>query len=328
MQLQRSWRLWTAWLAVALSVALLRPNLARAQDSAAEALFEQGRSLVAAGRVSEACPKFEESQRLDPGVGTQFNLADCYEKVGRIASAWGQFKAAEALAKAQGQSERAAVARARAEALVPRLSRLEILVTAEAQFSGLKVTRDGVEIGKAQWGVAIPVDAGEHRVTAAAPGKLPFDRIIQVGVSAKEALSIPPLEDAPKEALARPLEGQGGDTSDSGAGRGGARLGLTLGLAGVSVAGLAVGSAFGLSALAKNRRSEDYCSGNECLAEGAKVRNDARFAGNVATVGFVAAGVLGGAAAILYFTSERSSGPSLVTEVSLTSAALQFNGSF
>src|SRR5262245_13566973 len=57
-----------AWI---VSGALLT-TLAQAEPSAgdkatAQALFDQGKQLAAAGKVSDACPKFEESQRLDPG---------------------------------------------------------------------------------------------------------------------------------------------------------------------------------------------------------------------------------------------------------------------
>ena len=62
-----------------------------ANVAAAEALFERGRELMAQRRVKEACPLFEESQRLDAGIGTQFNLAACYEAAGRFASAYTLF---------------------------------------------------------------------------------------------------------------------------------------------------------------------------------------------------------------------------------------------
>src|ERR1019366_5157952 len=56
---------------------------------AAEALFEEGRSLVAAGKYAEACPKFADSERLGPSVATLLNLAKCWGRGGRTAPAWG-----------------------------------------------------------------------------------------------------------------------------------------------------------------------------------------------------------------------------------------------
>src|SRR3954465_9465866 len=67
--------------------------------AAAEALFNQGRDLMTAGKFVEACPKFEASQQLDPGLGTMLNLAECYEKTGRTASAWAEYREAIPLAR-------------------------------------------------------------------------------------------------------------------------------------------------------------------------------------------------------------------------------------
>src|SRR5262245_23511913 len=93
-------------IAAVLSGALLAPGLARADVSAdkaaAEALFNHAKQLVKEGKLSEACPKFEESLRLDPGIGTLLYLADCQEKAGKTASAWARFLEAAAAAKAAG----------------------------------------------------------------------------------------------------------------------------------------------------------------------------------------------------------------------------------
>src|SRR5215471_17101917 len=139
-------------------IAALWPRPSGAADTvdeaAARALFAEGRKLVAGGEYEAACPKFEESFRLDPGIGTGFNLADCWEHVGRTASAWARFLGVAAAAKALGQTERERVARERAAALEPQLSRLTVSVA--AQDDGLAVQRDDVALGPASWGLALP----------------------------------------------------------------------------------------------------------------------------------------------------------------------------
>ena len=65
------------------------PAMADTRDpAAAEALFEAGRQAATRGDWTTACPKFAESQRLDPAPGTLLNLADCEEHLGHLASAW------------------------------------------------------------------------------------------------------------------------------------------------------------------------------------------------------------------------------------------------
>src|SRR5689334_22228130 len=59
--------------------------------AAAQVLFDEGMRLMSRGDAREACPKLAEAQRLDPGMATQFRLAECYEKTGRRASAWALF---------------------------------------------------------------------------------------------------------------------------------------------------------------------------------------------------------------------------------------------
>src|SRR6266481_6114613 len=98
----------SAWiraaLTVAVALALSRESGAAtpSESAAAQALFDKARQLMAAGKYTLACPKLEESQRLDPSTGTLLNLGSCYEHEGRIAAAWTKFLEAEASARASG----------------------------------------------------------------------------------------------------------------------------------------------------------------------------------------------------------------------------------
>ncbi|HEY3237410.1 MAG TPA: hypothetical protein VGJ84_22005 [Polyangiaceae bacterium] len=128
--------------------------------AAAEALFDEGRKLMQEGKLEPACRKFEASQRLDPAPGTLLNEADCWEKLGRTASAWVSFREAAALARNAGDTKRASAATQRAAALEPKLARLKITVPdAVRSTSGLTVKRDGEKVDAALWDSPIPVDA-------------------------------------------------------------------------------------------------------------------------------------------------------------------------
>lgn len=175
-----------------------------AEDTAAaRALFAEARKLAAAGDFATACPKFEESQRLEPGVGTQFNLADCWEHIGRTASAWALFLEVANRTRLAGQVEREQVARRRAAALEPRLSTLT--VTVEQQIEGLEIRRGEVIVGAAQVGVATPVDPGEQLIRATAPGYEPWSGRVDVPPDGgAEAVVVPRLVPAVADEPASP----------------------------------------------------------------------------------------------------------------------------
>src|SRR4051812_17491676 len=104
---------------MAASLIVARARVSAAAETPAEALFEEARKLMVDGRYAEACPKLAESERLDPGIGTEFNLARCYELEGRLASAWTAYRNVAVSTHAAGQTAREALAHERVKALEP-----------------------------------------------------------------------------------------------------------------------------------------------------------------------------------------------------------------
>jgi len=185
--------------------------------AAAEALFNEGRKLAASGKYADACPKFEASEQLDPGLGTLLNLAECYEKIGKTASAWAEYREAIPLARASGSKVRQDLATERAAALESRLSMLTIrAMGGSEEASGLEIRRDGVPVQPAELGSPIPVDPGPHTIEAAAPGKQKWSSTVQVTDAARLAVEVPaltplatsaaPPTQAPKPVEAPPLD--------------------------------------------------------------------------------------------------------------------------
>jgi hypothetical protein len=157
-----------AGAAAILAAILLTGEAARAQAPsardpvAAEALFREARQELTAGRYAEACPKFAESLRLDPALGTLLNLAECEEHDGKVASAWEHWR--QGLDRLPAGDPRIAMAQQHFSALEPRLPRLTLQLAAGAP-DDTRVLRDGVELGRATFGIALPVDPGDHVLT-------------------------------------------------------------------------------------------------------------------------------------------------------------------
>jgi hypothetical protein len=155
---------------------------------------------MAAKKYGEACPKFEESERLDPGIGAMYNLADCWDHSGRTASAWAMFLDTAAAARAANQPEREHASKERASAIEGKVAHVTMQVA--SGDSGLEVKRDGVVVGAASYGVPVPVDPGSHHFEASEPGKKTYAVDVAVAAAAAVSVQIPKLEDAPAAATA------------------------------------------------------------------------------------------------------------------------------
>src|SRR5512143_948297 len=143
----------------------------RAQSSTAqaEALFRQGKDLIARGKIAEACAAFDASQKLDPTIATLLNQAACREKNGQLATAWGLFLDAERQSRAatdDATRQLHQVATDHAAKLEPRLSTLTITVPAENRVGGLEILRNNELVDPGAWNKALPVDGGTYQITA------------------------------------------------------------------------------------------------------------------------------------------------------------------
>lgn len=257
-----------AWI---LSLCVLTHAQAQsaADKAAAEALFDRGLALMKEGKYQEACERLEQSQAVERGIGTMLYLAECYEKIGKTASAWALFREAASSAQAAGQSERADAGRKRAERLEKGLSRLTIHVPPANRAPGLVVQDNGSQLQQAVWGVALPVDPGVHKVEVSAPGYVAWSGEVRVDDRAGSAeVHVPALAKDPNAvAVSTPVSGDAKSpevgTSEpvtrqplnEEPGMSKLRItGIVLGAAGV--VGLALGATFGGLAM-KNDKTVD-----------------------------------------------------------------------
>lgn len=225
----------------------------------AEDLFRRAKALIAQNKHEEACPLLGESYRLDPGMGTLLNLALCHEHVGKTASAWGEFRAVEQQARASvpPNESRAQLAREHADKLQPRLSRVKIVVPADARAPGLVIKVDGEAKGEPLW-AGVPVDPGTRVVEASATNKKPL--VIKVKVDDEGVLrtvTIPVLADAPVTASATAGASSAAgleEVEEYASNRARRTTGFVIG--GIGLATFAVGAVFGIAAIVNDNEAK------------------------------------------------------------------------
>src|SRR5215468_7183179 len=102
-------------LLLVLGAVTALPSLAAAQPASAQGLFDEGRRLLAAGKLAEACAAFDASEQLEPRVTTELNAAACREQSGELATAWAVYQEAERKARASGDVRLAQIAGSHAQ---------------------------------------------------------------------------------------------------------------------------------------------------------------------------------------------------------------------
>jgi tetratricopeptide (TPR) repeat protein len=314
----------TLYGGAAAGALLLASGFARAEDAkgakdadSARILFREGRALVSDGKYSEACEKFEQSLKLDAGIGTKFNLADCYEHLGRTATAHALFLDVAAIARQAGQADREQAAEGRAKSLEPQLHQLTINVKGDQ--SGLTIQRDGVEVLPSKWGVPQAVDPGTYNIAVTAPGKKAWSQKVEVPRSGDATLEIPELEDeaaAPKAAVVAAAAPEPVKEKTPPAEPKEESTDLTVPL--IIYGGLGVGAVLATTALilykSANDKAEAICPSSvdcssEDIARHDQYVNDAKDARTLAYVGLGVAGaavITGGTIALLRSHSDSS----------------------
>jgi hypothetical protein len=255
----------------------------------AESLYLDGRRRLAEGDLENACAKLAESQRLDPASGTALNLADCYERQGKIASAWTSYKATLELARRAQRSDRIEIAAQKMKELEPRISKLTLTISSR-EPTGLSVFVDGVGLGSGGIGAPLALDAGPHRVVLTVPGGGRTDQRIELDEGEARVVELvlpvvppPKRDDIKREEEVRPAAARSGATWVYALG--GTLLGLGAG-------SLAVGIGTGVQALVLGGEVDRECPKRACSASGFAAYEEANTFATASNVTFaVGAGV-------------------------------------
>jgi hypothetical protein len=307
-------------------------------DAAATALFDEGRRLMAAHRYSDACPKLADSERLAPSGGTLFNLAECYEHTGQTASAWVTWKDAAARANAAGKAQPEKAALDRAAALEPNLARLTVAVAPDSDVPDLEIKRDGLTVGRAEYGVAIPVDPGTHAIEAHARNKKAWSAQVDVAPKQADARLVVALVD--EVAPTGQVPAVPGSTAASASstqveqptGRDGKTQRIIGWVAlGTGVIGVAVGSLAGLEAKSKNDQAlqPDNCrTSTYCTANGLTLTQDAKSAATFSTIAFIVGGAALATGVVLWITAPTAGAIRVAPSVGTSFGGALLDGAF
>lgn len=300
-------------LGVLLTTVTTRAHAGPHEDSVAR--FDEGRALVKAGRPSDAIPKFLASLTAEPSAVAALNVADCYERVGKLASAQQRFRQAESLSAAAGDSVRAAEARKRAESLDARVSTITVLPPPRGTEASAWI--DGAPLAADAWGKPRPLDPGPHEVVLQTPdGKrktkivsvseegtkvtVPFD-IEGAGGVVTETKEKPPATPTPKPDA--PVSPSPDDSSSSSPLRTVAVVTGAVGIASLIAGGVTGGLALGArSDLDSACATYPQCPASQ-RAELQDIDDRGRTMATVSTITFIAGAALLTTGVVLWFVS-------------------------
>ncbi len=288
---------WLSGLLLAGAV-LASSGTAGAQDTrdpaAAEELFRQGRTAAEKKDYTTACSKFRESNRLDPAVGTVFNIADCEEKLGRLATSWTLFQ--EVVQRLPASDDRRSIAEKRLQKIEPRVPKLSIHLAQSAR-TDIVVKRDGVSLGSASLDTALPVDPGDHIVTVDAPGTHTAEFHASVAEGQSSTLEVSVGEAAAASSIS--LQTPGPESPQPAP----ANHTAAYVVGGVGAAALVTGVVAGVLTLGKKSTVNSDCVGKECSQAGLDAAHSGKTLGVITTVGLITGAVGLGAATYLFVSA-------------------------
>jgi hypothetical protein len=303
---------------------VMSPSRAVAEDddrAAAQALYDEALADMDRSDFAVARKKLEEVvQRVPEAGGAKVTLAECYESLGLLASAWSMYQVAATLAVEQGQSARAEKAQARIAALEPRLAKVRIEVPPDvAAIDGLAIARDALPVGRKDWGQFIPIDVGEHDVTASAPGYASFRKrfeITQDGQSVTVKVAFAAVRTAQPNPPKPKIAARAGPEGERG-------WQMPLGVTALAVggAGIVVGAVMGGLSISRRESSPDAQGDVDLRQEGLTF-------GNVSIATLIPGVVLAVGGIILMVTAPSTAAEQTAFEIDVSPEGLSLAGSF
>ena len=284
-------RFWSrARVALLASASILATATAVADEGEDEALIHQGLEMRRARRDVEAVALFQRAYeiRATPRARAQIALAE---------QSLGRWIAAEADLRAALESSDAWVLRNR-EALQSALDFVSShlgWLTVSSNVQGARIAVNGADIGAVPMKAPVRVVAGSAPLHVEADGYVPTDRVVHVepGEQAIEVVELVPEPPHPATARSPVWETPAGTRAALPSMPGEPHrplLWATLSAAAVGVAGITVGTIYGIDVLVDKASRDQHCNAGRCDTEGLNLDDRARRSAVVSTVAFSVGG--------------------------------------
>jgi hypothetical protein len=299
---------------------LFASAVARADGDAvgrADRLFKEGRHAAEQHDYARACHLFEDSFRLDPGVGTLINLGDCAEHLGDLEHAYGYYRTA--YARMSESDDRAPHLRDRIDNIEQHAAKLAIHLEPGSP-QGTVVTVDGAVVAMHE--APLHLAKGSHVVLVTAVGYRGMRYNVDLGDGEIRLIHVTPgvplEEELPTSLGPQPPPPRASSTWTR-------PLGITT--MGLGVAGMWIGSLAGLMAIDRRDVQRANCdAGNACTPAGLDAARDGSTWATVSTATFIAGGALLALGAA-FFVVSLTSHPKAIT-AALGPGSFVLRGSF
>lgn len=260
---------------------------ANPRQAAAEDALRQGRELAKAGNYIDACEQFHRSQHLDPQLGTLFDIAQCSDKIGKLATAAAAYR--ELVARDMNPERKAASQKALQE-LSGRIPK--IVAKVDRPPPGIVITLDSKSGSRTiEPNKPVEADFGAYHLVARAKGYTEMISQFRIGEEGStKTVEVTLLQGASNSDIIKVPEHSEAVPSPS------KRKPIGIGLTAGGGAALATGLVFGILARSTYGDAKDICGGTMCMSQDDLLRaNDktdqARGQAVISTV-FVASGAL------------------------------------
>jgi hypothetical protein len=266
-----------------VGTALVASSAYGEETTRAQVLFEDGIAAIARGDYAYALSRLDESERLEPSVGTLVKLSECEENLGKLVNARAHLEQAIELAERKDDARLEAVREraARIDQITPKLR----IVRPPASVA---VTVDGASVASEAFDFPFAIDPGAHKVVAAAARKIPWRSDVRAQLDHTTVVVVPQLADAiamtpPPARESAPVDAKEEPRKEANTPR---TIGWVLG--GAGLVGLGVGATFGILAIAD--KGAAHCDANDVCDPGTTSRM--KSAATISDVGFIAGGAL------------------------------------